>query len=268
MFFVYILFPLQPCVGCYCMPFAWSARKERVNVFWIYFIPTSALCCTVLQRHWPLLHTFCRVSQVEKGSSCWGFPPPQPCVGQCGYLPCTGIVHYSMHFAWSARQEIVNVFWFFSPHFSLVTDIPAQASATTTCILPGQLVNVVGVFPTSALCWMVSSPFSHQHRRLPAPFFLFFGTLFNISTLKTLMLLVHAGLLWCFHNPPNSDMDCKVFNLHNYVIFLRGYTHAGLWLMVLFKELDVDLPFSVSQSPCQRRLCVGPYVTLNYFVLV
>ena len=27
----------------------------------------------------------------------------------------------------------------------------------------------------------------------------------NSNSMKTLTLLVHAGLLWCFHNPPNSD---------------------------------------------------------------
>ena len=46
---------------------------------------------------------------------------------------------------------------------------------------------------------------------------------------------MHVGLwfmvlFWCFHNPPNSDMDYKVFNLHKFVIFLLGYiyTHGTL----------------------------------------
>ena len=26
-------------------------------------------------------------------------------------------------------------------------------------------------------------------------------------------LLVLAGLFWCFHNPSNSDMDCRIFNM-------------------------------------------------------
>ena len=40
-------------------------------------------------------------------------------------------------------------------------------------------------------------------------------------------LLVHAGLFWWFHNPPNSDMDYRIFNvrmcsfcMHTYI-----YTH-------------------------------------------
>jgi len=31
--------------------------------------------------------------------------------------------------------------------------------------------------------------------------------------MKTLILLVHDGLFWCFHSPPNSDMGYKIFNV-------------------------------------------------------
>ena len=34
----------------------------------------------------------------------------------------------------------------------------------------------------------------------------------NLETLKTRTYLAHAGLLCCFHNPPNSDMHYTVFN--------------------------------------------------------
>ena len=47
----------------------------------------------------------------------------------------------------------------------------------------------------------------------------------NFNILKTLTHLVHTGLFWCFHNPPNSDMDHRIFN--EYVIFWHVCTHWG-----------------------------------------
>ena len=41
----------------------------------------------------------------------------------------------------------------------------------------------------------------------------FFRMVSNFNILKTLILLVHAGLLWCFHNPPNSDRDYRILNV-------------------------------------------------------
>ena len=43
--------------------------------------------------------------------------------------------------------------------------------------------------------------------------FFFFRVVFNFSIMKTLTLLVHAGLFGCFHSPPNSEMDCRIFNV-------------------------------------------------------
>ena len=42
----------------------------------------------------------------------------------------------------------------------------------------------------------------------------------RLHILKTLSLtlLVHVGLFWCFHNPPNSNKDFRIFNVHD-VIF-------------------------------------------------
>ena len=37
--------------------------------------------------------------------------------------------------------------------------------------------------------------------------------------MKTLTLLVHAGL-FCFHNPPNNDMDNMIFNVCSVTILL------------------------------------------------
>ena len=35
----------------------------------------------------------------------------------------------------------------------------------------------------------------------------------HFNTLKTPTLLVLARLFWCFHNPSNYDMDCRIFNM-------------------------------------------------------
>ena len=35
---------------------------------------------------------------------------------------------------------------------------------------------------------------------------------FGVSIIL-LTILVHAGLFWCCHNPPNSDMDCSILNV-------------------------------------------------------
>ena len=35
----------------------------------------------------------------------------------------------------------------------------------------------------------------------------------NINVIKTLALLVHAGIFWRFQNPKNSDMDYMIFIL-------------------------------------------------------
>lgn len=35
-----------------------------------------------------------------------------------------------------------------------------------------------------------------------------------LNVLKTFIHLAHAGLVWCFHSPPNSGMDSRIFNMH------------------------------------------------------
>ena len=48
------------------------------------------------------------------------------------------------------------------------------------------------------------------------------------STLTILTLLVHAGLFWHFHNPPNSDMDnIYIFNMCYLFVCIYIYTHGG-----------------------------------------
>ena len=50
--------------------------------------------------------------------------------------------------------------------------------------------------------------------------------------------LVHAGLFCCFHSPPNSDMDCKIFNVS--VIFLHAYKHGGPRFVSLIQRTFVE----------------------------
>ena len=47
----------------------------------------------------------------------------------------------------------------------------------------------------------------------------------NFNILKTLTLLVHAGLFWCFHNPLNSDLDYRTFNMCTWSLCM--HVHAG-----------------------------------------
>ena len=61
---------------------------------------------------------------------------------------------------------------------------------------------------------------------------LLFCVVSNFNIMKTLTLLVLAGLFQCFHNPPNSDVDYRIFNMHIFVIFLPAYTHGGPWFIV------------------------------------
>ena len=37
-------------------------------------------------------------------------------------------------------------------------------------------------------------------------------------------LCVHAGLFWCFHNPPNSDVDCRICNVRmwSFCMYILG----------------------------------------------
>jgi len=66
------------------------------------------------------------------------------------------------------------------------------------------------------------------------------------SNFNTLTLSVHAGLVWCSHNPLNSDMDFRVVSMHYicniciiYVILLHECTHVGLQFIVLFYSGEI-----------------------------
>ena len=49
--------------------------------------------------------------------------------------------------------------------------------------------------------------------------FIFVCTVFGFNPLKTPTLLVQAGLFWCFHNPPKSDADYRIFTKCMFVSF-------------------------------------------------
>ena len=70
----------------------------------------------------------------------------------------------------------------------------------------------------------------------PVPFILFLPSTHNVHLQqpKTLKRLVHAGLFWCFHNPPNSDVDQKSLTciIINYAIFWHVYIHGWPRFMV------------------------------------
>ena len=56
----------------------------------------------------------------------------------------------------------------------------------------------------------------------------FFRIASNFNSLKTLTLLVHAGLSWCFHNPPNSDTDHRIFTMR--MSSFCGWQRRGSWV--------------------------------------
>ena len=68
-------------------------------------------------------------------------------------------------------------------------------------------------------------------------FFFFFRIVSNFNMMKTLTLLVHAGLFCCFHSPLNSVMDYRVFNVHMWSFCMHIYTHNGPQFIVSFKGL-------------------------------
>ena len=81
----------------------------------------------------------------------------------------------------------------------------------------------------------------------------------------TLTLLGHARLFWCFNNPPNSNVDCRIFNVRmwtcwcmriytwviKYIFISRKLVSAflltlGSWYLCLFLYLRVHLNFHQS----------------------
>ena len=64
------------------------------------------------------------------------------------------------------------------------------------------------------------------------PLSVYINILSNFNTLKILTLFVHAGLFWCFHNPPNSDnsstdMDYRILNVRDRRVKPRNRRQAG-----------------------------------------
>ena len=83
-------------------------------------------------------------------------------------------------------------------------------------------------------------------------------------------LLVHAGLFWCFHNPPNSGMDYGLFNesMHVYThgrpLFLDG--EGGGWGdeggRGRAKGLELEGVRGMLQDETERKLAGGRRVQL------
>jgi len=56
--------------------------------------------------------------------------------------------------------------------------------------------------------------------------------------LTTYTDIVHAGLLWCFHNPPNPDTDFNIFDMCIHMIFcIHVYRCAWGTLVYKFSSL-------------------------------
>ena len=81
--------------------------------------------------------------------------------------------------------------------------------------------------------------------------FFFFCVVCNFNIMKTLTLLVQAGLCWCFHNPSNSDMDYRILNVCMWS--LHAYIHWGSWLIVSCE----GLLWSLHRIWFQRNLRAG-----------
>ena len=71
----------------------------------------------------------------------------------------------------------------------------------------------------------------------------------NFNILKTDIVisdirnLCSLGYFWCLHNPPNSDLDYRIFDMdyiiciYIYVAFLHVCTHGGPQILVSSKGL-------------------------------
>ena len=46
-------------------------------------------------------------------------------------------------------------------------------------------------------------------------------TVSNLTFWRLLTLLLYTGLLWCFLNPPNPNMDCRIFNVLTWHFCMR-----------------------------------------------
>ena len=78
-----------------------------------------------------------------------------------------------------------------------------------------------------------------QHRTCSQGLLFFFCIVFNVNTLRTPTLTVHAGLFWCFHIPPNSKMAYRTFNNMYRWSFLYAYTWGASAYSLIRKTLAV-----------------------------
>ena len=91
--------------------------------------------------------------------------------------------------------------------------------------------------------------------------FFFICTVSNFNIMKTLTPLMHAGLFWCFHNPPNSDRDYRIFNVSK-CSFLHAYAHMGPWFIVKSKVKWTHKSSSFLHSAIQINIKIFKWMTI------
>ena len=80
---------------------------------------------------------------------------------------------------------------------------------------------------------------NYQHHMFLTLLLFFFCIVSNLNSLKTLtvtpwLVVVHVGLYWCFHSPPNSDMDYRIFNTRHLFVHLTLTWTTGSLTRVIF----------------------------------
>ena len=70
---------------------------------------------------------------------------------------------------------------------------------------------------TSVFTWVVPTP------NLRSVVWLYVG--FHRSGTDDIQPTEHAG---CFYNPPNTDMDYRIFNVHTDQMLMHAITHGGV----------------------------------------
>ena len=91
-----------------------------------------------------------------------------------------------------------------------------------------------------------------QHRTCFQGLLFFFCIVFNVNTLRTPTLSVHAGLFWCFHIPPNSKMAYRTFNNMYRWSFLYAYTWGASAYSLIWKTLAESAQNWTPEKSCGR----------------
>ena len=83
------------------------------------------------------------------------------------------------------------------------------------------------------------------------------------STLQRLTLFVHAGLVWYFHNPSNSNMDYRIFNVRGGSFCLGIHTggHRFIVSPIHLLSIIMNILRNIDRKSCVR------YVTRTFKLL-